>query len=394
MEIFYNNERPNYEEIVSYGPRWWTEYKEMDANYRYAGWTLDLMAYFLERTVKNQFPSQADEMTLAVFEKILKIERDPGSTVEERRRTVAAYYSGTGKLSGSVIKSIIQTYGNCDSELWWIDKLYLNIRILCSEEDFFSNRRIYQIIARRYPIHLPFTIRNMLCVFVTDETFSVSKTKYKAELTWWDNCIDGKTALDGAVMLNAEYPPFFMPRYPFSLQNTFVNLFSVITDRIFVLNEHEVKMPERWRMLFSWWDGVLDGRYGLDGETFLNVKFPSSFKGTHRIRAETGLQTLFSFVQEKFICTTDSDTNIIPMHRVLLNWWEELRTLDGTENLDGTGAIGQDTPTVWNTGKQKMSVENDEEFSVALYIPDMDKMIDGSVALNGTIKLNSGREEL
>lgn len=31
MEIFYNSHSPGYEEIVSYGPKWWTEYKEMDA---------------------------------------------------------------------------------------------------------------------------------------------------------------------------------------------------------------------------------------------------------------------------------------------------------------------------------------------------------------------------
>ena len=32
MEIFYNQERSGYEEIVSYGPSWWTEYREMNAN--------------------------------------------------------------------------------------------------------------------------------------------------------------------------------------------------------------------------------------------------------------------------------------------------------------------------------------------------------------------------
>ena len=73
MEIFHNRDRPNYEEVVSYGPKWWTEYREMDANYRFAGWTLDLMAYFLEQTVKNQFPSQADERTIAMFERMRKL---------------------------------------------------------------------------------------------------------------------------------------------------------------------------------------------------------------------------------------------------------------------------------------------------------------------------------
>lgn len=44
MDIFCNGQN-GYEEIANYGPRWWTEYREMDANYRFAGWTLNLMAY-------------------------------------------------------------------------------------------------------------------------------------------------------------------------------------------------------------------------------------------------------------------------------------------------------------------------------------------------------------
>ncbi|MDO4650431.1 MAG: hypothetical protein Q4B26_17470, partial [Eubacteriales bacterium] len=74
MEIFHNRDRSGYEEIVSYGPRWWTEYLEMDANYRFAGWTLDLMAHFLERIIKNQYPLNADEQTIELLEKLLHIE--------------------------------------------------------------------------------------------------------------------------------------------------------------------------------------------------------------------------------------------------------------------------------------------------------------------------------
>ena len=29
MEIFNNQQRSGYEEIVSYGPKWWTEFREM-----------------------------------------------------------------------------------------------------------------------------------------------------------------------------------------------------------------------------------------------------------------------------------------------------------------------------------------------------------------------------
>ena len=109
MEVFNNQQRSGYEEIASYGPKWWTEFREMDANYRFAGWTLDLMAYWMERVVNNQFPANADERTITtVFEPALGIEPEPDETLEERRKTVAAYWSGTGELSKTVIKSLIK----------------------------------------------------------------------------------------------------------------------------------------------------------------------------------------------------------------------------------------------------------------------------------------------
>ena len=84
MEVFNNQQRSGYEEIVSYGPKWWTEFREMDANYRFAGWTLDLMAHWLERVVNNQFPANADERTITtVFEPALGIEPEPDETAKD-----------------------------------------------------------------------------------------------------------------------------------------------------------------------------------------------------------------------------------------------------------------------------------------------------------------------
>lgn len=158
MEIFYNSERPGYDEIVSYGPKWWTEYREMDANYRFAGWTLDLMAYYLERVVKNQFPSQADEETIAMFEKLLHIESDVELSLEERRRIVSAYYSGSGHLSRSVILTLVKAYTGQDGDVYW------NNGVLCIEFNndegmFVSIGLLQKVIERRIPAHIPFKTR-------------------------------------------------------------------------------------------------------------------------------------------------------------------------------------------------------------------------------------------
>ena len=219
MEVFNNQQRSGYEEIVSYGPKWWTEFREMDANYRFAGWTLDMMAYWLERVVNNQFPANADERTITtVFEPALGIEPEPDETLEERWKTVAAYWSGTGKLSKTVIQSIIKAYTGCESELWW-NGIKLQIRIFCDEDGQFSQRKIHNIISRRYPAHLSFTIRDMICTFVLEEQIIYNRIRHRTQITWWDGILNGSNALDGAVELSAELPPFFTFKYPVTVEN-------------------------------------------------------------------------------------------------------------------------------------------------------------------------------
>ena len=229
MNIFHNDSRSGYEEIVSYGPKWLTEYKEMDAVYQYAGWTLDLMANFLEQIIRNQFPAQADEATLRIFEQMLGIEYDPTLSLEERRRAVLAYYSGTGKLSKSEIQALIRMYTGCESDIWW-DGPVLQIRVHYNGKSVFSDSKVYQILQRRMPAHIAFMIRNMLCIFELYEIFrwkihykiNVSLKQSETSLQYWtekymfknihsekismamckDMFLDGKIILDGTYMLN------------------------------------------------------------------------------------------------------------------------------------------------------------------------------------------------
>lgn len=51
MIVFHNQQKTGYEEIVSYGPRFYPQIKEMDAIYRFAGWTVDQMAADLENLI-------------------------------------------------------------------------------------------------------------------------------------------------------------------------------------------------------------------------------------------------------------------------------------------------------------------------------------------------------
>lgn len=324
MEVFNNQERSGYQEIVSYGPKWWTEYREMDAVYRYAGWTLDLMAHWLERIVNNQFPIHADEKTITMFENLLGIQPEADENLEERRRMVAAYYSGTGKLSKTGIQSIIRAYTGCESELWW-DQLTLQIRIYCDGEYSFSNSQVSKIIDRRIPAHIAFTMRNMLCKFELIEQLQFL-LKYRFAMSWWTRSLDGFMNLDGSNILDAVRPPYI---------------------------------------------------------------------GMTRHRAYLLLQEAF-FYGTRFTLPAIENINTVQIrerHRAVYTWYEG-KSLDGTNYLDGDINLDQDTPPNLTKTTYRTIIAHEESMTVLMYNPAAALRLDGTGLLDGSVKLNSGREEL
>lgn len=298
MEIFNNQERSGYEEIVSYGPKWFTDIREMNATLIFAGWTLDLMAYWLEQIVRNQYPMHADEIMTRIYEMILKIEPEPGDTLAERRRTVAAYWSGIGKLSETVIKSIIKNYSGCESELWWdkSDTSCLQIRIYISDEQPFSNRKIYNIISRRMPAHISFLIREVMAVFELKEEYVV-RPKYRFPFLWWNGRLDGSYQVDGSYLLSVEYP------------TTFRTIQRVISDNPEGIQEwkealrfgmecptEEISLLPKIRIEFPWWEGqrMVDGGIGLDGSYLLDQDRGPLWP-TFRIRSDVGASEEIGF---------------------------------------------------------------------------------------------------
>lgn len=175
MEVFNNHVLTGYEEMASAGPPWWTEYLEMDANYRFAGWTLDLMAEFLDRLANSQFPAYCDENTLRMYEKILKIEYDTEMTQEERRRIVSAYWSGNGHMSRSVIETLVNAYTGQGAKVWWNDET-LVIDFDNTETQNVSISMLQKILKRRMPAHIDYRVR---CMCVAHIGISPAKDPWK-----------------------------------------------------------------------------------------------------------------------------------------------------------------------------------------------------------------------
>ncbi len=107
----------SYERISSFSPAFYAEVVEMEAIYRADGKMMDLFKEDMLRVKDNCFVLTADEETTEESERFLSIKVYPTKSLDERRRLVAAYYSGFGKISKTRIKEMMKSFTGTDSDV-------------------------------------------------------------------------------------------------------------------------------------------------------------------------------------------------------------------------------------------------------------------------------------
>ena len=100
----------NFEELITYYPRFYRDVFEMVEILKAHGRIADEMESNIEQTYLNSFVDYADEETIEKLEKFLMIGLNKNRTLEERRRLVKSYFVGFGKVSASMIAEMIQSY--------------------------------------------------------------------------------------------------------------------------------------------------------------------------------------------------------------------------------------------------------------------------------------------
>lgn len=100
----------NYEELITYYPRFYRDVFEMVEILKAHGGVADELEANIEQTYLNSFIDYADEETIEQLEKFLMIGLNKSRTLEERRRLVKSYFVGFGKVSASMIVEMIQSY--------------------------------------------------------------------------------------------------------------------------------------------------------------------------------------------------------------------------------------------------------------------------------------------
>ena len=82
------------------------------------------------------------------------------------------------------------------------------------------------------------------------------------------------------------------------------------------------------------------------------------------------------------------------VQRAKFLWTDYTITLDGEKTLDGSICLNQDSPPEISGIRNRAVIEHEEIFNVTMYNPADSMFLDGACMLDGTKKLNSGREEL
>lgn len=161
----------NYEELKSFLPTFYDHILDMQIVLLASGNQLDGVEAGLNQVLLNNFIMDADEPTITRMERFLYLQVDRARSLDERKRLVASFFIGFGKMSASKIKEIVFAFTNAASDVFFEDSI-ISIEIERGTSQSLYLIDLDTILSRRLPAHLPF----VLVVKYTVETTVSAKT--------------------------------------------------------------------------------------------------------------------------------------------------------------------------------------------------------------------------
>lgn len=107
----------SYEKIKTLVPSFYFDVLEMNACYDVDGKMLDEFFKNTDIVKMNRFVLTADEETTESLEKFLGIKVYKEKNLDERRRLIAAYFAGFGKISKTKIKEMMRSFTGADCKV-------------------------------------------------------------------------------------------------------------------------------------------------------------------------------------------------------------------------------------------------------------------------------------
>ena len=171
----------NYDEMITFYPKFYYEVKEMIAVLKAEGKALDDFMENTEQVFNDCFIDLMDEQTVSNLEDFLNIHLYKQRTLEERKRLLKAFFAGHGPLSADLIKQTVSAYTGTEVEVYFLpiertpgspvyeagdNQLYINY--LRGEEEIFYLNDVDTLLSRLIPAHLQYrsalTYRFSVCV--------------------------------------------------------------------------------------------------------------------------------------------------------------------------------------------------------------------------------------
>lgn len=148
---FYNKYfKSNYEELITYYPRYYRDVFEMAAILKAQGKIADDLEANIEQTYLNNFVLTADAETVKIWEKILGITYAKPLTLDQRRYVIIGRISGYGHIGEPEIRGVIANY---TENTVAIDFAGGVIYVVINGEIFDENN-LLDTLLRRIPAHL------------------------------------------------------------------------------------------------------------------------------------------------------------------------------------------------------------------------------------------------
>lgn len=242
--------------------------------------------------------------------------------------------------------------------------------------------------------HTMYILSVILMIVEGTEAFN-PRVKYHSDFSWWEQSLDGRYLLDGHTYLNHWFLTEFRPVYPFNA----VIAEEYAVDHIYhelpeIQNKNEFKPSLYIRGDFVWWEGFLDGKNLMDGIARLNGLYPMRFGIYHRLF----LDHQEAFIPRECISLPDSinteEAEIRGIQRVIMNWRDGNRIMNGDYLLNGETMLNAGEPPYLQTVRILAPVKQEEDFSITMFVPSLAAELNGKRSMDGTVKLNSGREVL
>jgi len=159
----------NFDELITYYPKYYYDVVEMIALLKAQGAALDEFMENAEKVFNNCFIDTMDEEAVGTLEDFLDIHLYKQRTLEERKRLLKTFFVGHGRLSAEMIKQTVSAYTGSDVEVYLLpinrtpgateyepgdNRLHINY--LRGEEEILYLNDVDTLLSRLIPAHLDY----------------------------------------------------------------------------------------------------------------------------------------------------------------------------------------------------------------------------------------------